>query len=474
MRSVPLRVELLSEAIFRPTSATLGAPPSRGVVPGGALLGAAAKELYRDGVDVWTLFHSGKVRFRDGLPLGPNGTPGVAVPLIWSVSRPPRGGIHVEDATSPHVLQPKSPPNGEFVTEAGCLFRPQHRTSWRTEMMPDGRVAAGHFFRLDALAAGTCFHTCVDLDEDVPVELEQQLVDVLIRCEHRLGAARSSEFGRAKITAGTAWKPAVREARGGRVRLLALSDLALRDPKTGMPTLVPHPGLFGVEGDWLPERSAIRTRTWSPFHAWRGRPDLERQVIAAGSVITFKPSAPQPGLAARLARGVGGYRADGLGQVLVEPALLDLEQLHPPEAWTEEEEGEPDDAELLGWLSTRSEARVTRDDAFDLAREWAQRLRRWPPLPSSQWGELRRAANAARSLEELEQRLFAEPDGLLRAGVGKLKERWGARRDGVTRAEKLASLMRNDEYPSAVRLRAVAVLGMLMVRAQRLSALEGG
>lgn len=84
MRTQGIRITLQEDCVFSAGMATEGGHEGLDRIPGQALLGVAAARLYRElsTEEAYTVFHSGRVRFGDGLP-APDGTPAVPVPLAW-------------------------------------------------------------------------------------------------------------------------------------------------------------------------------------------------------------------------------------------------------------------------------------------------------------------------------------------------------------------------------------------------------
>jgi hypothetical protein len=372
---------------------------------------------------------------------------------------------------------------GGFLDATLERVQPLHRSTLRTAIdRRSGRARDGFLFAFDSLAAGTKFAARLEADPDVSEALLDRVVDALVGQPARIGRSRNTEFGRVRIQrAEGSFAQALAALEtpsvgpGPLVPILVVSDLALRDPDSASPTLTPSSATFGMGArgsfDWDGEcldRSCLRTRSWSPFHGARRRPDLERQVIVAGSVITVRlqAGATVADLRARLAAGVGDYRAEGLGRVLVAPALLAGERpkrllSEPGELAVARSTPLPGDALGL-WLSRRVERRRLEDLAHGRAMAWAKELRAWKPrLPNAQWGELRRLAAQHPCSDQLLRVLFqpapqrdergrtarnAPEAGFVNRGRGALADRWGVKRRGAdrleTRAEAFERLVR--------------------------------
>lgn len=498
MKSFYLRLTLQSDAVLTARSGSVGVMPSLERIPGSCLLGAAAASCY-DSLsddDAWLAFHSGQVRFGDGLPLGASGRAAVPVPLSFhyrkgtspekadddgverldgeAVRNAARGDL--EAGTEDAPVQWKQLRAG-FVTSDLERVLLDHRGSMRSAMGKGGRAREGFLYGYDALRAGTVFVARIDLDDEA-AHLLETLKHALLTGRVLIGRSKGTEYGRTTVEEATPWTLAEREPAADRLVVYAISDLALRDAETGSPTLVPEASVLGLpEGLRLClEASSLRTRRYTPFNGHRRRPDLERQVIAAGSVLVFEGASglDVDSLKQSLRSGVGDYRQDGLGQVVVEPVMLAGDGPVQSDSTAQPVEADPDvgaempPGELAAWLQRERGRDLAATQAFRRAREWKEEMARWqPPLPASQWSVIRSTALRARNRKQLLDDLFDEKRGATRTGVGKLRERWGAERGGKKRWQKLEELIENLDENHEVVCAALEQLAQRMVRQRR-------
>jgi hypothetical protein len=479
MESLWLDLELVDDAAITQTSATVGGHQSLGYLPGAVLLGAAAGSYpAADPAQAFRWFHSGEVRFGPGLPLGADGA--AAVPIPFSLHRR-KGG---DDSTLVNLARAEREPGVQYQQERrgfldGALRRvvPAFRSSMRTAVGEGGRAREGFLYGITAIARGTRFRARVDADAAADLDhVRAALVGQVIR----IGRSRSAEFGRARVgEAAAAEPPAWSPGPPGQATFLCLSDLALRDRETGQPALEPDPAALGLPGwRWSAERSFLRFRTYSPFNSYRARPDLERQVIAAGSVLVFERAGQRPDVdrvRAAIEPGVGQYRAEGLGQVAFEPAVLREAQVTlaaaPGEARRAVAVSRPA-GELGEWLTLREAERAGLDDSWDRAMDMVEKLAR-VSIPAAQWGEVRalaarrRQATASELADELKAFLVEPPGRDDRRSVRHGERRWGRRMrvDGKSwkAGEWLAEQIRGTNHPAQV----LELLAIHVVREQR-------
>jgi len=479
------RLTLRSDVALTAQSATIGEHRTLRHVPGAQLLGAAAKALYAklDPDDAFTLFHSGKVRFGDARPTGPDGAPTLPMPAAWHFAK---GGEETtlwnlaraerEDVTTGgEKRQPKQLREG-FVTAALVEVKPRTRFALKTAVDSDGRARDGFLFGVEALVAGQTFVGRVSVDDGVTTELWSKLERALTGAI-RIGRSRSAEFGDVRLEwlpdAPVDWTPTDAAAPGVALFLCA-SDVALRDANTGAPTLEPDPKAFDLEG-WTfdPARSFLRYRSYSPFNGFRKRPDTERQVLTAGSVIAFAPQGEaaldDQKVRSALARGVGEHRQEGLGEVVFEPALLaaarDIALTAEPKR-EKEQADKPQAAALKDplaeWAEASAKAARRDDDAWDFAHDSVGRFAEYG-LPRSQWGEVRRIACGQRDFLALRAALLR----FVNDGVRALDRAWGRSQKGKRAGEALLDFIDDAAKDPNVKGAESVALELLAIHAAR-------
>lgn len=443
-RSIVLNLKLLDDCVFSESPASAGAHAGLDYIPGSALLGWAATRLYDrfDADESWLVFHSGKVRFGPGLPLAENGRIAWPAPMSLHFAK----GDAWRDEVSGRVVRERlvnlargdREPGVQYqqlrntwLTTDGLVHHPAHDFSMKTAIDPDtGRAAESQLYGYDALRAGQRFVATVRADADVPADVLDRLAEAFDG-ELHLGRSRSSQYGRVRATPGgdAPAVPGVREA-GRELVVWVLSDLAAS--RNGQPCLAPEPADLGLpSGRLVRERSFVRARAWSPFNAWRRAPDVERQVIAAGSVLTFVFDEPVD--AAGLPESLGLWRESGLGCVSYNPVLLAeahprLEAAVAPEEASEDLGTNPPAHPLVKWLVGLADRESKRKRIHHEAETIVKRLidEIYPgverlaageaqPPGATQWGHVRGFARNVSDGEELVRQLF-EGDGPIKPG----------------------------------------------------------
>ncbi len=428
-----LRITLLEDCVFSAGNATVGGHRSVDRIPGQTLLGAAASRLYRrfldaGGTRAYTAFHSGRLRFLDGLPCADDEI-AHPVPLAWHEAKTPASGDSTvynfaapgSNGEIPGGKQPKQIREG-YVFADGRRLLPMRNLRMKTAIDPrTGRADEGKLFGYESLVQGRSLIAWVEADADCDDLLKE--VAAVLHGEILLGRSRSAEYGRVHVEFAPAATPIKQGSTGSSTHLTLwlLSDLALTDD-TGRPTLEPSARALGLPGaKILWSKTFLRHRRYSPWNQARHGYDRERLLLAAGGVITLQLETPlTQEQHDRLATGIGLYREAGLGRVWMNPPFLQQETLSPPNGLSPSPRVSDAvaDHRLLSWLRMQSEDWKTDLDqtAGEYSREFGEQLRVARRLggvsqqedfgPSkSQWGRVYETARS-RSGQTLFEALF--------------------------------------------------------------------
>ena len=350
MSRITLDIELIDDVVLPRNIATSGAADTHDFIPGSVLLGVFAGRCYGaadkfgDSHDAYgvlsDLFQSGKVRFLDALPLDDRHQPCVPVPL--SMHRPK---AITGDAKPAYDLSVEARPEGVQLVQmrSGYLLRAdgaarnsgeasgyfdagvvQPSTSYmmRTAINEKtGRAREAQLFGYASLSAGQKFRGAIDFDDDD--QLRKQ-VDTMLgllfdkdnTARIRVGRSKKAEYGRARLVRSQDTGSVDKVAQQSSCRVVLVSDLAAFD-QFGQPTFAPTPQELGLSDAVTFEdaKCFVCFRSYAPYNAALGKREPERHVIERGSVLTFK------GLTDAdhelMSSGLGAYRQQGLGQVLV-------------------------------------------------------------------------------------------------------------------------------------------------------------
>ncbi len=456
MKSLWFTATLKADTVISENSATTGGHSSLDYIPGACFLGASAGRLYTTlGDEAFTAFHSGQVRFGNAYPLDRQGNRCFPAPLSWHVAKgespdkdqklqtPAITNRAIKSWQDRDERQPKQVRDGYFSL-SGAYIKPtrQFRLKTAIDRTKGGRAQDAQLFGYESLVAGSQWTFHIDFDDEVNETVISAIGKAFNGQTIRVGRSRSAEFGQLNITQSAELQQPRAGSADARILLYCVSDLALRDPENGAPTLIPTGEQFGLENATLaPNQTFLRSRSYAPFNSKRGANDLERQVLCKGSVLAFDLKSPLTSteleqLQQRLANGVGLYRQDGLGQLLANPEFL-VDAAFKPQTETPPETDDktnqadqpltPGAVALTAWLEEQQSEQTLQREAENLARTWLQQyqadLDKHRGPGRSQWGNLRTLAESTPNSEELHAKLFDQKQGLCHHGVS--REAWG-------------------------------------------------
>ncbi len=419
------RCTFLAPVVLNRSAAIEGALECLEYIPGANWLGIAARKYAEYGKEAFAVFHSGAVQFGFGYPLAPDGNGTLPCPANWFVAKGeslgPETVIYPTPETREAVQtgkQPKQVRSGFFIPSNGNATYYKANTSalfsLKSAYDSDRRRSEdGDMYGYTALPAGSQWHFTVRVDAEVSDEARRRLLSSLVGV-HQIGRSRTSQYGTVKIELlSQSPVAAIATADATNVYLLyAASPLAFLDAN-GEYAAVPAPADLGFEpGATLDSsHSQIRTGSYAPWNGARKSRDAERLVILPGSVLAIRSATPPD--SAKIRDGLGLFRCEGLGRVLLNPAFLNCEKLSPSadakkQAATTPDGGKTNDP-LTAFLERRAKETKTIQDLYQVVQEFIDKhAQQFGKISRSQWGAVRAAANALKNYAEVKEYLFKE------------------------------------------------------------------
>ncbi len=317
MNKLVFQVEFLSDIVLPATSNTEGNIEQLDFIPGSNFLGMVAREYdkYEDG---FAVFHSGAVRFGDATILK-DGKQTYKMPLSYFHEKLDDSKIfnhhHIEDFNA--FSQLKQMRNG-YITKDKESVEINHNYAQKSGYDKEKRRSKDSaMYGYSAIRSGTKWQftlTHQGISENDLERIKSNLIG-----KKRLGKSKSAQYGQVKIALSGENENIESSVTGKRVILYAKSRLALVD-ESGSPTYELEYLSDGLEGKVVYEASQIRTSSFTPYVAVRQTKDYERIVINKGSVIVLQDVTAEQIDAIR--EGVGVYRSEGFGEVLINPEFL--------------------------------------------------------------------------------------------------------------------------------------------------------
>lgn len=467
--------KLLSEVVVSSVTATEGFNESLDYLPGAKFLGIAAGNLYSEHDPATIdLFHNGKVRFGDAFPLIREEA-ALPVPFSWFYNK--GGGLGDETLYLHHNLkqedhktltskgyQLKQARNGYFTWQGRKFLKVEQDFAIRSAYNADElRADDGKMFGYFALPAGTTWTFTVEDD----TEQYGEAIKKALEGKRRIGRSRSAEYGLVEI-AFMAEEPVAPAAElpAGTTLVFAHTNLCFLD-FFGRPTLRPEAEALGFPKgsiiDW--EKSQVRSRLYQTWNRKRHNRDADRMIILKGTVLVVEH--PVPVQTATFATGIGAFRSEGFGQVLLNPEFLvakgyelklGLQKLEAKD-WVAQAVGHLQvkslqDQVVLDFLTRRKEL---DQKVFDLDKAINDFLSSkdglaFEGLSSSQWGTVRAYAKHSANWDTLNKLLFHETIGAFFRGQSEKEWRRNARRDKLKNF--LAGIAEQDRISATLKLAA--------------------
>ncbi|MCR5765238.1 MAG: hypothetical protein K6G09_04585, partial [Treponema sp.] len=320
MGELYFKIELLDDVVLSQKTATVGNHKSLDYIPGSVLLGVAAARSYSTvSADVaWQLFHSSKLRFYNAYPLVNNNRT-IPVPLSFHKEKEPVLGKEkdifnfvCEEGKKGITGQPRQLRSGylnllgkkdsECDAEKINIVLSSLTSRMRTAIdEKTGTAAKSQLYGYESLNAGQVFMGKIEWDDSVETSAKNVLE--LFESEAgeiiHIGRSKTASYGRAKLSKITNPESKDKKAapnepaanlNGNSFSILAVSDLCLRNPLTGIPELKVLPEFLGLGADWKLDETCCFTRPSFiyQYNAYRKELEIQKTLISKGSVFTFK------------------------------------------------------------------------------------------------------------------------------------------------------------------------------------------
>lgn len=435
----------LDPIVLSQTNATTNNHECLDYIPGSAILGALAAQLYPElsHSESWDMFHSGAVKFGPCFPAEHNQL-ALPIPASWHITK--GQSAFSGDTLNKTAIYNQS--NVEFQREDGVQYK-QCREGYITANASAANVKKGITVRtaVDRLTGiaknGSLFSYSYLSEKQTFIGwVESDSPDYLAKIRTKLtgqlniGRSRNTEFGRVEIKPFLDVLPPKPDSNQEYLTLWCLNDCQCLDQQ-GLPTFVPNINelIPGALGELNKQRSFIRTNKVSRFNQKRRGSDSEQLLISKGSVLVYKLLNPlsQQQLDELQKNGMGINQHQGLGWIMVNPAwastchLSEEKLFHSidlPKSAKLSFSSQPNSA-LTNWVARQCEKESNKMDAqtqvdelitligqaYRNARQYNRILQSYQAGPSSnQW---RRISNELRNANlSWVDALFNEENGI--------------------------------------------------------------
>lgn len=439
---------LLSEVIVSPTAATAGFRESLDYLPGAKFWGIVAQELYgKEGIDTLRLFHDGSVCFGDA-HLVINKERSHRAPLGWIKDKFDKNEdqptVYVQPKTDMRAFlvgngkpedgkQPEAHAPG-YINNGGHYARPLQAFSIKSAYDSENRRSKdAAMYGYYALTAGSEWAFTIQSED---ASLLEDVKKALHGKTHGIGRSRSAQYGQVKIEYERKENIVTQWLEAGTLIYLYADSAWMLPIEGGLVDALKDTATI----EW--QKSQIRTRIYQSWNGHRHSPDPDRTIVEKGSVLAISPT--QRISVAELMKPLRDRRAEGFGEVVVNPAFLDI---NPSPQNTIEEgrlsatyqptnekkveikskvanrfEGEMD-TNLTNAVQRRQDVQKLTIDIDANVNHFVEKHKKdFSKASASQWGAVRQHGRQAQNAKALEDDLLDDKIGFLNRGAS--KDKW--------------------------------------------------
>ncbi|MCF6173235.1 MAG: hypothetical protein L3J44_05565 [Campylobacteraceae bacterium] len=316
MRELICEVTFLSDIVLPATSNTEGKITPLEFIPGSNFLGMVAKN-YAKFSDSFAIFHSGAVKFGDGMPLL-HGKLTYKTPFSFFHEKADKSIYYnhhkIDDFGQFKQLKQK---RDGFITNDLEMFYINYNYSQKSAYDKTKRKSKdSSMYGYISMPKGLKWQFSIKVDDALSKE-DMELLKDSIKGKQRLGKSKSAQYGLVEITLieeNTAEEKTT--VASDETILYCNSRLALVDSK-GNPTYDLTSLFDGLSNHNINyNKCQIRTSSFTPYNGVRKTKDYERICIEKGSVIVLKEYQGE------IPRFVGAYQSEGFGEILVNPSFI--------------------------------------------------------------------------------------------------------------------------------------------------------
>jgi len=427
MRRLKFKCTFKSDIVLSAQTATEGKQESLDYIPGSNFLGIAASKLYANlnQEECFNLLHSDKVQFGDA-HISYENEKTLKMPSSYFMKKGEKIGdgdvyIHHEilDTLRQELIddgiQLKQVRSGYFLPKRNQTLKIDKEFALKSAYNRKTRSSAeGKMYGYEALKRSTEWVFYVDCTEEKSINA----IKNSLTGQKHIGRSKSAQYGLVNIEfIAQEDKPGEQIIPKGKLVIYAESDIAFVN-KYGEDCLTPNVSHFNLpaKSTILWDESQVRTRRYSPWNNKRFNRDADRNVIERGSVFVIETT--QEVNTNLLSDGIGIYRNEGLGNILINPEFLSnckdailqnpFSQLKPDKYTIESYSNEKvNSSDFINWLGA-SKSNENDDsnilDVIDCFRSKHENI--YKEISSSQWGAIRNIAMVSGDKKELLEQLF--------------------------------------------------------------------
>jgi len=380
------KVKALSNLIFIASSNTEGNIRYLDFIPGSVFLGIVANnyDKFKNPFDV---FFSGKVRFSDANIII-NQKPSLRIPLIFYYEKLNKQNIlnYAFLTKEDFKVQYKQIREGYF-NEDFEIKKIEFDYSQKSARDYDtGRSKKSAMYGFRSITKGSEFYFKVevdDIDEDDKKLIKDSLLGIKLA-----GKSKRTEYGLIEISEAD-FDEYNKTTKNSSYDFIYFKSRVVLFDKNGNPTydvVNIHPELKKENIEY--KLNQIRYYEYTPYNFIR-KEDTQRCVIEKGSVVVLKNVSKK--VLDEIANGVGGFRSEGFGEVLINPQFLSKKYIEfktPIQSVNLETENV--NTKLIKYLKNRQLQKQDTATLIIEVKKCIEEKEKWFfNISKSQWGNIR-------------------------------------------------------------------------------------
>ena len=427
MKTYEFRCRLLSDLVLTSSAATESHSSSLNYIPGSKFLGIVSRSLYQmnDEKSTIDIFHNGIVRFGDAHPMVKEKRlyPSPAN-FYYKKGEGLSDSIFLHHNLNKSVQEKLRSENVQLKQSRTGYIQPELKRqltikqNYRLKSAYDNNTRKSkdsQMFGYFSLAGETEWVFLVEDNSGFYLDKIKKALEG----KKRIGRSKSAEYGLVEISFLKEIDKTKETILSGRTIIYAQSNLCFVN-QYGETTAQPSPQQLAgeVDCDILWKQSQVRSRKYQSWNGKRNCKDSDRVIIEKGSVFVLHLNKPIS--SSFYDAGIGSYKSEGFGSVLINPDFLPLEGPNLGYSFSKQSESGikkesyselPDESaeEVFKALEKRQNLVSFDQDVKSEVKEFLENHRNYfKSVSKSQWGTLRAYAKQCLTLDAFNKLVFGK------------------------------------------------------------------
>jgi len=429
MKKYEFHCRLLSDLVLTSSAATESHSSSLNYIPGSKFLGIVSRSLYQmeDEISTTDIFHSGKVTFGDAHPfLNDKRYYPSPANFYFKKGEGLSNKIFLHHNLDKNTQKDLRSKNIQLKQSRTGYIQPESKNNlvikqnYRLKSAYDSTTRKSKDSQMFGYFSIPAYSEWIFTVEDHTGFYLDKIKEALVG-KKRVGRSKSAEYGLVEIEFSKEIEFNKEVSFSGRTVVYAQSNLCFVN-QFGQTTALPSPEQLtgNTESGIIWEQSQIRSRKYQSWNGTRNSKDADRVIIEKGSVFVL--DLKQPVSSEFFASGLGSYKAEGFGKVMVNPDFLPMDganlgfsftSVELPTSISENYADVKDETadQVINALKNRENLYSFDQEVKSEVKEFIDKHRHYfKMVKKSQWGTLRAYAKQCLTLQAFEALVFGNPD----------------------------------------------------------------